>query len=97
MPTYLSLIQFTEQGIQNIQASPGRARKFSKAVKASGGKVRQIYWTLGSFDGAVIFDAPDEETATALLLSLGGQGNVRTETLRAFHEKEFQGVLGKLN
>ena len=30
-----------------------------------GVKVRDIFWTLGHFDGVIVFDAPDDETAPA--------------------------------
>ena len=61
-----------------------------------GVKVKDIYWTLGAFDGAVVFDAPDDETATALMLSLAAQGNVQTQTARAFGAKEMDKILSKV-
>jgi uncharacterized protein with GYD domain len=56
-------------------------------------KVKEIYWTLGAFDGANIFDAPDEETATTALLHLGSLGNVQTTTVRAFNAAEMGQIL----
>ena len=61
-----------------------------------GVKVAGIYWTLGAFDGVLVWEAPDEETATAALLHLGSLGNVRTQTARAFGPAEMQKVLGLL-
>jgi uncharacterized protein with GYD domain len=94
--TYVQLINFTEQGVKNIKESPARAAAFRKQVEGAGGKVREIYWTLGKYDGVLIFDAPDDETAAALMLSLAGKGNAKTHTLRAFDEKEFSAVLKKV-
>jgi uncharacterized protein with GYD domain len=89
MPRYLSLIQFTEQGIKAIDKSTQRAERFRSAVSAAGGNVEAAYWALGEFDGAVVFQAPDEKTAARLLLELGQQGNVRTRTVQVFDAAEF--------
>ena len=59
-------------------------------------KVGAIYWTLGAFDGLIVFDAPDEETCTALMLQLGSLGNVQTTTARAFTAAEMDKVLAKM-
>ena len=55
-----------------------------------------IYWTLGAFDGVIVSEAPDEETATAALLHLGSLGNTRTQTARAYDAAEMQKILGLL-
>jgi len=97
MAAFISTIKFTEQGIQNIKDTEKRANAFKSAAKKLGAKVRQIYWTLGAFDGAIIFDAPDDETATAVMLSLSSLGNVQTRTVRAFEAKEMCGILEKMS
>jgi len=97
MATFITTINYTEQGIQNIRDTAKRANAFKAAAKKMGVKVKSIYWTLGAFDGALVFDAPDDETATALMLSLGAQGNVQTKTARAFDAKEMDAVLSKLS
>jgi uncharacterized protein with GYD domain len=96
MATFITTIKFTEQGIQNIRDSPKRAAAFKSAAKKMGVKVTDIYWTLGDFDGALIFDAPDDETATAAMLQLSSQGNVHTTTARAFGSGEMEKVIGLL-
>jgi uncharacterized protein with GYD domain len=93
MPRYLSLIQFTDQGIRDIRNSTHRADEFKALVEKSGGKIVDVYWSIGQYDGAVIFEAPSESTATALLLNLGRQGFVRTQTLRVLGEAEFKATL----
>lgn len=97
MATFITTIKFTEQGIQNIKDTGKRANAFKAAAKKMGVKVKDIYWTLGAFDGAAVFDAPDDETATALLLKLGSQGNVQTQTARAFNSKEIEEILSKMS
>jgi uncharacterized protein with GYD domain len=96
MATFITTIKFTEQGIQNIHESPKRAAAFKSAAKKMGVKVTDIYWTLGSFDGVVILDAPDDETATAAMLHLASLGNVHTATARAFNSSEIEKVFGLL-
>lgn len=97
MPRYVVLLKFTEMGITHIKDSPKRAAAFRKQVEKAGGKVEAQYWTLGPYDGAVIFTAPDETAAAALTLGLGSAHSVETCMLRAMDEKEFAGVLGKLS
>ena len=96
MATFITTIKFTEKGIQGIQESPKRAAAFKAAAKRMGVKVTEIYWTLGYFDGVIIFDAPDEESATAAMLHLSSQGNVHTTTNRAFRSTEMEKVVGLL-
>mgnify|MGYP003573680306 CR=1 FL=1 len=69
--------------------------EFRAAVEAKGGSVVAQYWAVGDADGCVVFESPDEATATALLLGLSQQGNVRTKSLRVYTDQEFQGVLAK--
>lgn len=89
MCRYLSLINLTDQGIKDIGHSTDRASAFNEMVEAAGGKVVSVYWAVGEYDGAVIFEAPDEQTAASLLLKLGKEGNVRTHSLRIFEADEF--------
>jgi uncharacterized protein with GYD domain len=95
MTRFLSLLTFTDQGIRNVKQSIQRANEFRKLVEAAGGKVVSQYWLVGEADGCVVFEAPDDQAASALLLSLGQQGNVRTRTLRVYDTKEFEKVLAK--
>lgn len=96
MPTYITLFGWTDQGIRNVKDTAKRAEQFKGLVKKAGGSVKNVYWTLGRYDGVIVFEAPDDAAATALLLSAGSLGNVRSETLRAFTEDEMKGVLAKM-
>ena len=95
MATYVLLINWTEQGIRDFKESPKRARDFTNAAKAAGGRTRALYWTLGQYDIVAVVEAPDDETITALALRVGALGNVRTTTLRAFGEAEFRDIVKK--
>jgi uncharacterized protein with GYD domain len=95
MPTYVSLIHWTEQGIKNFRETTSRAQDFSKLVESFGGRVRELLWTVGEYDLVAIADFPDEETGTAALLRVGSLGNVRTNTMRAFNAEQMGAILGK--
>ena len=95
MPRFLTLINFTEQGMRNFKDTTKRADAFVKKAKEAGVTVNTVLWTVGAYDGAVLFDAPDEQTAAGLMVSLAAQGNVRTQTLRAFDREEIAGVVSK--
>jgi uncharacterized protein with GYD domain len=94
MATFISTLSFTEQGARAIKNTCNRAEAFRADAAKLGGKVRDIYWTLGSTDGVIIFDAPDEETATSLMLNLSSAGNVRTQTARAYNAEEMSAIVG---
>ena len=97
MATFIALLDYTDKGIHDIKDSPYRADTFVEVAEKAGAKVKDIYWTLGNHDGVLIIEAPDDETAAAVLLSLGATGNVRTKTLRAFEWAEFQTVLDQMD
>lgn len=92
MVRYLSTLNFTVQGIRDIQHSAGRADEFRAAVEKVGGKVLFQYWSIGDADGCVVFEAPTEHIATQLLIRLEQKGNVRTKTMRVFDAAEFAGI-----
>ena len=96
MATYIVLAHFTDQGIRGVKDSPKRADAFKALAKKAGANVEELYWTLGSYDVVAIVEAPDVETITALGLSIGKLGNVRTETLRAFSKTEMAAILNKV-
>jgi uncharacterized protein with GYD domain len=94
MAKFVTTIKFTEKGVQGIRKTGKRAAAFKAAVKKMGVKLASIYWTLGAFDGVIVFDAPDDETATAAMLNLSSQGNVTTTTARAFEAGEIEKIVG---
>ena len=96
MPTYISLINWTNQGIRNVKEAPQRLDAFKKEAEATGGKVSGYYLTMGKYDGVLIVECPSDEAAAALLLMGGSKGNVRTETMRAFTEGQFRSIVAKV-
>ena len=96
MPSYLSLINFTEQGVKAIKQSPQRLDAAKQAAQAAGGRIIFFYMTLGQYDLAVLAELPNDEAAAKYLLSLAAQGNIRSNTLRAFTEDEYRGIIAAL-
>ena len=96
MATYVALVNFTEQGVQNFRDTRQRADNFRAMAKQAGVTVRDVLWTLGRYDGLLLLEAADEESVTALMLGLASLGNVRTETLRAFGAGEIDKILSRV-
>jgi uncharacterized protein with GYD domain len=96
MPTYVTLGNFTYQGIAHVKDTTKRADAFETLAKQFGCTVKEILWTQGQYDFVTILHAPDDASATALLMSLGKLGNVRTQTLRAFSAAELAPILDKV-
>ena len=88
MPQYISLINYTEQGLKDMKNIPDRVAAARQAMQAAGGKLLSYHLTLGQYDGVVISEFPDDESATSLVLAIAAQGNIRTTTLKAFTEEE---------
>lgn len=93
MPRYISLIRFTDQGAKALNKSTGRAQAFAKAAAKKGVRVVGQYWTAGHYDGVVIIEAASDQAALGSLAELAALGNVRTETMPAFLEAEFDAIV----
>ncbi len=96
MAMYISLIQFTEQGIRNVKDTVKRGDAAIGEAEKMGMKIIEEFWTMGAYDVVVMFDAPNDETMSAFLLKIGSMGNVKSQTLRAFRKEEMEGILAKL-
>ena len=95
MPTYIALIDWTDQGVRNFKDSVDRYEAAQSQMRSIGVEFRDIYWTLGAHDIVTVVEAPDDETLAAGLLAVAGQGSIRTTTLRAFSASEMRGVISK--
>ena len=96
MGTYIVLSNFTDQGIRNVKDTGKRSDAVRELAKKFGVTVKDFYWTLGSYDVVAIFEAPDDASMTAFGLAIGTQGNVRTQTLRAYSREDLNTILTKL-
>jgi uncharacterized protein with GYD domain len=96
MPTYISLINWTDQGIRTAKETLDRASAAAALAESLGGTIKDIYWTTGPHDIVTVAEFPDDATGTAFLLAAGSQGNLRTTTVRAFNHEEMAEILQKL-
>jgi uncharacterized protein with GYD domain len=96
MPTYITLVNYTEKGIANIKESPARLEKVKAAMKAAGGEFKAFYLTMGQYDMVVISEAPSDEAYAATMLAIGAGGAVRSETLKAFTEDEYRKIIAAI-
>ena len=97
MATYIVLGQFTDQGIKNVKDTTKRADALKDMARKASVTIKEVYWTLGQYDIATIVEAPDDASLTALMLTVGRLGNVRTQSLRAYSASEMQGILAKVD
>jgi uncharacterized protein with GYD domain len=95
MPTYIALIDWTADGVREFRDSVDRYEAAQQQMQSMGVNFTNIYWTLGTHDIVGILEAPDDESAAAGLLAVAGQGNIRSQTLRAFSAEEMRGVIGR--
>jgi uncharacterized protein with GYD domain len=95
MATFISLLNFTDQGIRDIKDSPDRYGSFKALAEKLGVTVKSFHYTVGHHDMVVILEGSDEAVTTALLKA-GSLGNVRSETLRAFTVDEAKRMIGKI-
>jgi uncharacterized protein with GYD domain len=95
MATYIVLLHYTDQGIRNIKDTTKRATAASDVAGKMGVKFTELFWTLGHYDLAIVAEAPDDETMTAVMLKLASLGNVKSQTLRAYRSKEIEAILKK--
>jgi uncharacterized protein with GYD domain len=96
MATYISLVQFIDKGIRVAREATQRVAEWAAKVQSMGVSIKQMYWTLVQYDQVCVFEAPDDETATSVLLSADMLGNIRTQTLRALTSAEMEKILAKI-
>jgi uncharacterized protein with GYD domain len=96
VPTYISMLRYTQQGISTVKNAPARIDAAKEAYRKAGGELKSIYLTLGQYDLVAIAEMPNDEAVGRMALSLGAQGNIRSETMRAFTETEFKKIAASL-
>jgi uncharacterized protein with GYD domain len=95
MATFISLVNFTDQGIRSIKESPDRVAAFRSTAEKMGVSVRAVYYTVGQYDLVIVAEGTDE-AVTAALLKVGSLGNARSQTLRGFSVDEMKKIIGTL-
>jgi uncharacterized protein with GYD domain len=97
MPTYVSLLNFTDQGIRTVGDTVERVDRATELAEKHGARLVQTYWTVGPYDLVVVLEAQDDESLTAFLLEVSTAGNIRTTTLRAYNREEMSGIIERLS
>lgn len=96
MTTYIVLLNWTDQGVRDIRASPQRLDAAKKLLESMGGKFVSFFMTMGEYDMVAVCEAPDDAVAARFALQVGMGGNVRTKTLKAFPEAAYREVIASL-
>jgi uncharacterized protein with GYD domain len=96
MPTYVTLIHYSDQGVKTFKDLSGRLDETRHAGEAIGATLIGYYLTMGQYDAIAISEAPDDAAIARLALAAGARGNVRTETFRAFTEDEAKAIAAEL-
>jgi uncharacterized protein with GYD domain len=96
MPTYIALMKWTQQGISKVKDSPARLTAGREEFKRAGIEMKEVYMTMGRYDLVCVLEAPDDDSLAKGMLSLASQGNISTETLKAFTEDQYRSILGSL-
>lgn len=96
MAKYITLVNWTDQGIKAIKESPKRLDAARALAKKMGCELGDMFMTIGSYDMVVMFDAPDDETMATFALTLASGGNVRTTTLKALPEATYRKVIAAM-
>jgi len=94
MPTYISLISWTDQGIHDYKNTLDRAAAAAEVAESMSGTLKDVYWTVGPYD-ITVSEFPDDASGTAFLLAVGAQRNIRTTTMRAFNRDEMAEIVQK--
>jgi uncharacterized protein with GYD domain len=97
MTTFVTLYKWTAQGVQTAKQSPERANKAMQQAEKMGGRISTILWTQGRYDLISISEWPDTDTYTSFLMGLAGQGNLQTETMRAFSAEDMTRIFKKMS
>jgi uncharacterized protein with GYD domain len=96
MPTYVVLMNWTDQGVKTVRDTVQRRDQADALAERHGARLEQVYWTVGPYDIVAIAEAPDDESVTSMMLELGTAGNLRTTTLRAYDRDQMSGIIQRL-
>lgn len=96
MPGFIGLFKWTQQGVGTVKEAPDRIKRSRTLAEQMGIRTVGVWITMGEYDLAGVFDAPDDQAMATFMLAVASQGNVSTQTVRAFSEDEFAQVVGRL-
>ncbi len=94
MPIYVSLVNFTHDGLKSMK-SKGVARSdlVKKNVESLGGKLVHAYYCLGEYDVVAILEFPHNRAAMKAGVLNASLGHIRIKTMPAVSREEWKTVL----
>ena len=96
MPTYVTLLKFTSEGLKSM-ADFGKAwEEGQKMAEQMGIRSIGAYGLLGRYDMMFIYEAPNEKAAASMPLSFAPGGTAQTETWTAIPMEEFAKLAARL-
>ncbi len=93
MPTDVSLVTCTDQGVRNVKDGPTRLDAAKTLRKDMGGELKAVYLTMGADDLVTVAEAPNDETVAKFVLTVASARNIRTVTMKAFPEADYRELL----
>jgi uncharacterized protein with GYD domain len=96
MPTFIAMLNWTQQGLQNIKQSPSRLDAARKGFESAGVKLKEFYMVTGQYDMVAVIDAPDDTAVAKAILAACSQGSITSQTCRAFTEEEYRKIISGL-
>ena len=97
MPRYMAQVAYTAEAWAALTKNPTDRREPIQALAQSmGGQLIDAYFHFGEYDLTLIFEAPDDTTATAMLLAAVSAGHLRaTRTTRLMTVEEAMEAMRK--
>ena len=90
MPLYMTQVGYTSEAWAALTQNPeNRGEAIGRLAESMGGRVLSFYNSFGEYDLVVIYEAPDESTAAAIVLaavSPGHLSSVKTTVLLSAEE-----------
>lgn len=99
MSLYMMQFAYTSGAWKALVKKPeDRAAVFAKQAEKLGGRMISLYYCTGEYDGLVIFEAPDEQTAAAIVFTVISPGHIKaTKTTALMSVDETVAAMHKAN
>jgi uncharacterized protein with GYD domain len=97
MAMYMTMVRFTHQEARGISNFGREWQESAKRIEGLGIKLLGTYGILGPYDMSFIYEAPDEEKAASVPLSISYlDPGIQTETWTVIPMDEFAAITEKL-
>src|SRR5574337_1029519 len=94
MPSYVSLIKFTQHGLQTMKDKGiERAEMVKENAQVLGGKLVQAYYCLGEYDVVAIWEFPDNKAAMKAAVLNASMGHIQITTMPSVNRDEWKSLL----